>query len=614
MREHLGLRYPTALNPVGRSSWLSLSLALVLSPGCAPTGADSRYFGKTQAPAGQVLRYISGSEPESLDPQIATGQPEARIMMALFDGLTEFDPKTAEPMPAIAERWEVNGDNTAFTFHLRETARWSDGTPITAGDFVYTIRRGLSPQLAARAAYVAYNIEYAQAYNEGGLFVRDATTREFVADPDRPTLRLIVPGDPKARTEFLATRPDLARLPGEAFVPVRAEDIGVEALDEHTLRIRLSSGAPFFLGLLAHQFFRAVPHRTIETYGEAWTDPAHIVTSGPFLLKAWTPYDSVVVVKNPRYWDAVTLDQITFYAVEDITTMMNLYKAGEVDATFNHTVPAAWVDLVRRYDDYMNAPEAGTEYYLINTTRPPMNDARVRRAFNMAIDKVAMAEFKRIAKPLTGVVPEGIFPGYPPPRGDPFDPQRARALLAEAGYTNARGGFDPATFPTASVSVTYNTSETNRQIAEFVQAQWKQHLGLTVLLKNMEFKTVLSVRSRLEYEGVARGGWIGDYVDPYTFLSMFTTAAGDNGTGWSDPTFVRMLEDANRQGDRQTRYDALARAEAFLLEAQPIVPLYTNATNWLKKPYVKGLYPNPVTMHAWKTVRIEHDPAKWSDP
>ena len=349
----------------------------------------------------------------------------------------------------------------------------------------------------------------------------------------------------------------------------------------------------------------------ILTSGRARTGDGEVSGKWTFIPK---PYDSVVVVKNPRYWDAVTLDQITFYAVEEYTTMMNLYKAGEVDATFNHAVPAAWVDQVRQFEDYMDAPEAGTEYYLINITRPPMDDARVRRAFNMAIDKVAMAEFKRTAKPLTGAVPEGIFAGYPPPRGAGFDPQRARALLSEAGYKNASGEYDPAAFPIASVAITYNTNESNRQIAEFVQAQWKQNLGLTVPLKNMEFKTVLNVRARLEYEGVARGGWGGDYVDPFTFLSMFMTAGGDNGTGWTDPIFVRMLDDANREPDHQARYDALARAEAVLLDAQPIIPLYTNATNWLKKPYVKGMYPNPVTIHAWKFVHIEHDPAKWGTP
>jgi len=581
---------------------------------CTRGEADSEYFGKTKPPEGQTLRYISGSEPESLDPQVATGQPEARIHLALFEGLTEYDPKTAEAMPAIAERWDVNADNSEFTFHLRANARWSTGAPITAQDFVYSFRRGLAPELAARAAYLAYYIQYAEAYNEGAVFVRDPTTRQFVMEEDDPSRRLVVPGDPKARERARAASPSLTALRGKEFVPVRAEDIGVEALDDRTLRIRLSQPVPFLLGLLSHQFFRVVPRQPIEAYGDAWTRPEHIVTSGPFLLKAWKPYDKVVVVKNPMYWDRVILDQITFYAVEDLTTMMNLYKAGEVDAVFNHTVPAAWVDSVRHLADYMDAPEAGTEYYVINTTRPPMTDVRVRKAFNMAIDKVALADYKRIAKPLTGVVPEGIFNGYPQPTGDPFDPARARNLLASAGYRDALGRYDPSTFPTADVALTYNSSESNRQIAEFVQAQWKENLGLTIPLQNMEFKTVLSARARLEYSGFARGGWVGDYMDPFTFLGLFESAGGDNGTGWSDPKFARMLDAANRQRDPQLRFAELAKAEAYMLDAQPIIPLYTNATNWMKKPYVGGLYPNPLTMHAWKYAYIEHDPAKWTRP
>jgi oligopeptide transport system substrate-binding protein len=360
-----------------------------------------------------------------------------------------------------------------------------------------------------------------------------------------------------------------------------------------------------------------VPREAVERHGTAWTRPGNIVTSGAYIIQTWQPYDRIIVVRNPHFWDAanVKLDQITFYPTEEATTMMNLYKAGEVDAVYNHIPPAAWVDTLRTKKDYMDKPEIAIEYYMINIQHPPMNDVRVRKAFNMAIDKVALARFKRTVKPLTAFIPEDIFPSYPRPQGDPFDPARARKLLADAGYRNASGDFDPAQFPLDNVELSYNTTESNRQVAEFVQAQWKQNLGLTIPMKNMEWRTYLAARAAREYRGMARAGWVGDYMDPFTFLALFSTIAGDNGTGWFDPKYVDMLNAANRERDSQKRYEKLVEAEKFLLDVQPVIPLFTQATNWVKKPYVKGMYANPVTLHAWKFVYIEHDPSKWDqDP
>jgi len=555
---------PLQVDVAGRLASVAVAACLLATLGCSSTTrADSSpYFGKAEPPEGQTLRYISGSEPESLDPQVSTGQPEARIYLALFEGLTEYHPVTGQVIPAIAERWEPNADNTEFIFHLRQNARWSNGDPITARDFVYSLRRGLSPALAARSAYLAYYIKGAQAYNEG---------------------------------------------------KGRAEDVGIEAVDDYTLKITLATPVPYLTGLVAHQFFRLVPQKAIEKYGDAWTRPENIVTCGAFKVKTWRSYDRLIVVRDPLYWDAATvkLDEITFYPVEDSTTMMNLYKAGEVDGVYNHTVPYAWVDELRPLKDYMDKPENAVEYYMLNTKKPPTNDLRVRRAFNMAIDKRALAVYRRVVKPLTAFTPEGIYPGYPQPKGDPFDPQKARELLAEAGYRDAAGNYDPSKFPIDVMEINYNTSESNKQTAEFVQAQWKQNLKLTVPLKNIEWKTFLDSRAKLQYSGASRAGWVGDYMDPYTFLDLFSTETGDNGTGWSPPEYVAMLRAANTQQDPAKRYALLAKAESFLLAAQPLIPLYTNATDWLKKPYVKGMYANPLTLHAWKFVYIEHDRSKW---
>ena len=310
----------------GRLLRLAAALACAVAlAACSAGSADSLYFGKAEPLAGQHLRYISGSEPESLDPQISSSQPDARIIMALFDGLTEYDPKTAQPIPALATSWEANEDNSVFTFHLRE-AVWSDGTPITADDFVYAIRRGLTPSLAARTAYMAYDIANAQAFNEGAVFARSRATAQFLPDTTNPNERLTLPGDPADREKVLRT-PALAAARDAEFVPVAATDVGVDAVDARTLRIRLRQPVPFVPKLVSHQFFRPVPRKAVEQWGDQWTKPGHMIVSGAFILESWRPYDAMTVKRNPAYWDgaSVRLERITFYPVEDLTTMMNLY-------------------------------------------------------------------------------------------------------------------------------------------------------------------------------------------------------------------------------------------------------------------------------------------------
>ena len=569
---------------------------------CASSSADSGYFGKTEPPPGQVLRYITGSEPQSLDPQVGVSQSDGRIYMALFEGLIIYDPKTMGAFPGLADKWENNDNFTEFTFHLRKNVRFSNGDPITADDFVWSLRRGLDPKFAAEYAYIAYPILYAEGYNSAGSFVRDKAG-QFDLDPATHTRRVVMPG----------AKPEL----GKDFVPIRAEDVGVAAVDPTTIRYTLTQPSPYFLGMMAHQFFMVVHRKTIEKYGNAdWVLPKNIVTSGPFHLTEWVPYDRIVARKDPQYWDAanVQLDEIRFYPAEDTTTMMNLYKSGAVDALENHSVPLPWNDFIRPLKDYQDAPEEGTFYIQINTTRPPMNDVRVRKAFSISIDRAALAKFRRVAKPLNVFIPGGIYPGYPTVKGDTFDPKRAKELLAEAGYRDAAGNFDPTKFPIDKVEYTYNNQDPWRQTAELLQQQWKQNLGLTVALKNMETRTFFTSRNKLEYQGLSRSGWFGDYLDPYTFLSLFQTPTGNNGTGWWEKSYVDKLDEANRTLDPQERYKKMAAAEQQLLDSEAVIPIWVTSTDWMKKPYVKGMYPNSGSMYAWKFVYIEHDASKWNDP
>src|SRR6266404_4360816 len=647
-----------------------LLIASLINAGCAASASNATFFGKTEPPRDNVMRYVSGSEPESLDPAISDGQPEARIYMALYEGLVEYDPKTTAPIPALAERWEVNNDSSELTFHLRHNCRFSNGDPITARDFVYTFQRGLDPKLASRNAALAYYIKYAQAYNESDVFVQDPGTGKFLLaqdfddsknqapktdskaqtippkkrgplssqpvesvaaeyppipedktpDADTPfhqfmhsPERVVLPADEKKRSKIVDVNPKLKdALAGKQFVPVEAKDIGVEAVDDYTLRISLAQSAPFFLSLMPHQFFRVVNRKAIEKFGNAWTLEQNIVTSGPFKLAAWKHYDRVIVERDPMYWDAgnVKLDGIVFYLLVESSTIMNLYKAGEIDAMLNHNVQAPWVNLITPYKDFMDTPEATIEYYQFNCTRAPTSDVRVRKALNMSIDKKAVAAWRH-AKPLTAITPEGIFPGYPQPKGDPFDPEKAKTLLADAGYRDAAGNFDPKKFAQSEVEITINPDGGNIPLAEFMQAQWKQNLGITIPIKVMEQKTSLAARAKLEYKGLFRAGWSADYMDPFTFLGLYYTATGNNGTGWWDAKYVALLDEANSTGDRQKRFELLARAESLALDAQPVLPLMTTSARWMKKPYIKGMYPNPANLYAWKWVYIERDQTKW---
>lgn len=627
-----------------------LSACLVVA-GCTASANNETFFGKTDPPRENVLRYVSGSEPESLDPQIPIGQNEARISMALFEGLTEYDPKSSQPIPALAESWEVNKDWSEVLFHLRHDGRFSNGDPITARDFVYTIRRGVTPSVGARYASLAYPIKYAQAFNEGGVFVFDPNTknylleRDFADDSTAPValssqpdviaseyaatnasitntafhqtmhtpLRLVLPGKEKKRNDLLDKNPKLkAAVAGKQFIPVKGDDIGVEAPDDYTLRISLVQPTPYFISMMPHQFFRALHQKTIDKFGGAWTDAANIVTSGPFKLESWKHYDRIVVVRNSQYWDTahVHLDKIVFYLLADNVTMLSLYKAGELDLTYNHTVPAAWLEVIGHRKDFMDAPEAAIDFYNFNTTSGPTKDVRVRKALNMSLDKKALAAWRHVAA-LTAMTPNGIFPGYPQPKGDPFDPEQAKKLLAEAGYKDSAGNFDPKKFEASEIEMILNPDANNLPYAEFIQAQWKQNLGATIAIRVMENKTFTQAQTNLEYKGISRTGWSADYMDPFTFLSIFYTPKGTNATGWWDPKYVALLDQANRTTDHLERYKLLAQAEQLLLDAQPVIPLTVGTTRLMKKPYVKGVYPNAATLIPWKYAYIERDPSKW---
>ena len=533
---------------------LALALALALSS-CAPAGrdgrADARYFGSVTPPRANVLRFNLGPEPELIDPGLSTGQAESQVTRCLFEGLTGQDAETLQPIPGQAYRWDVSADGRTYTFHLRPGLVWSDGTPLTSADFLWSWRRVLAPRNAARAAALLYAIANAEAYNTGAL-----------ADSAR---------------------------------------VGLAAPDDSTFVVTLHSPTPYFLSLTSYTTFLPVPRHVLERWGRTWAEPEHIVSNGAFRLTEHRPNERLVFARNPRYWDAarVRLDGLVAYTVEDLSTATNLYKAGEIDWNPSGYIPAPFLPSMRPYADYVRGQYQGTYFYSVNVTRKPFDDVRVRRALALAIDREAIARdlLKGTRRAWGRITPEG-YPGYAGPAPIPFDPAEARRLLAAAGYPGGRA------FP--RFTILFNTSEDHRRIGEAVQAMWRRELNVPVELQNQEWGTVQQATTALRYD-VARRSWIGDYLDPNSFLEILRTGNGNNRTGWSDARYDALIDEAARTVDPAARLALLAQAEARALDAAVFLPIYHYTTHELIKPYVRGIHHTALDVHPLTHVWIDRD-------
>jgi ABC-type oligopeptide transport system substrate-binding subunit len=537
--------------------WVALALAAALS-GCAPGGDGAsppsprgpRFFGSVRPPRGDVLRFSNGSEPETIDPALVSGQPDGRLARSLFEGLTTSDPRTLEPRPGQAARWETSADGLTWTFHLRPGLVWSDGVPLTARDFVWSWLRVLRPATAARNAGLLHAIAGAGDFNRGAV-------------PD-------------------------------------SSGVGLAAPDDTTLVVRLERPVPYLLYLAAYPTWLPVPRHAVERWGEAWTRPGHIVSNGAFVLERWRQNDRFELARNPRYRDAahVRLARVVAYTVDDLNTAANLYKAGRLDWNSSGYVPSPFVPYLRGDADFRSAPFQAVYFYSMNVTRRPFDDVRVRRALKLAVDRDAIARdlLKGTRAPWGRLTPEG-YPGYPAPPPLGHDPTRARAELARAGYPRGRG------FP--RISILFNTSEDHRRIAEAVQAMWTKELGLPVELRNMEWGSTLQATNALQYD-VARRSWIGDYLDPSTFLEIMRGGDGNNRTGWSDARYDRLLLAARGEPDPAKRLRLLGEAESLLLSDGPVIPIYHYSSIELVKPYVRGIWSNALDTHPLEDVWIDH--------
>ncbi|MGA2139087.1 MAG: peptide ABC transporter substrate-binding protein [Verrucomicrobiia bacterium] len=503
----------------------------------------------------QILYKSNGSEPQELDPDIVTGVSEYHILMSLFEGLVSEDPHDLHPVPGVAERWDVSPDGTVYTFHLRNNAKWSNGDPVVARDFWESYKRMLAPTLASEYSYMHYVVKNAQAYNEGKI------------------------------TDF--------------------DQVGYKVLDDHTFQVTLENSTPYFLSLLLHHSWFPVHLPTIRKYGDPylrgskWTRVGRFVGNGAFVLAKWRVNDVIVVKKSPTYWDRdrVRLNEIYFLPIESDETEEHAFRAGQVHVT--ETLPLSKIDFYKKnYPDLLHIePYLGTYFYRINVTKPPLNDKRIRRALALTIDRESLvADVLRGGQlPAFCLTPPGTA-GYTCRTQLHEDIAEAKRLLAEAGYPGGKG-LPP-------IELLYNTLEAHRIIAESIQQMWNKSLGIEVHLVNQEWKVYLDSQRTLNYQ-VCRASWIGDYVDPNSFLDMWLTGGGNNETGWSNSQYDQLIAEAARTTDPQQRLEVFQKAEAILLDELPIIPIYFYTHVCAQRPEVKGWYPTILDNHPYKYVYLE---------
>jgi oligopeptide transport system substrate-binding protein len=524
---------------------------VTLLPACKPRATPVERGDREQ-----VLHRGIGPDVGELDPHLATGLAEYNILTALLEGLVTEDPIDLHPSPGVAETWDVSPDGLTYTFHLRANARWSNGDPVTAADFVASYRRVLSPSLKSRSAPLLYILQNAEPFNKGAL-----------ADFSK---------------------------------------VGVVATDAHTLRITLEHPALHFLSMLNNTAFLPVHVSSIEKTGSAtevgnpWARPGTFVGNGPFTLTEWKSGQRIVVQKSSTYWDAahVRLNAIYFHPIESRDAEERAFRAGQLHLT--ESLSPSKIDAYRRdHPDLLRIdPYLGTEFYRINVNRPFLNDRRVRRALALSIDRRMIVEkiLRGGQEPARAFTAPGIG-GYVSAAWIPTDPASARALLADAGYPGGTGA--------PPIELLYNTSESHRAVAEAVQEMWRRELGLEVRLVNQEWKTIQATRGTGDFQ-LLRSVWNPDYLDPFSFLNIWTSSSQNNFTGWSSSDYDQVLFRAARTADTAARNKLLQQAEAILLDDAPFVPIYHYTHVFLIQPSVKGWHSTLLDHHPYKFVYLEN--------
>jgi len=509
----------------------------------------------------QIYHHGNGSEPQGLDPHIVTGVPEHHILISLCEGLTIPNPNPNDIngyMAGTAESWSISDDGTEYIFNINKNAKWSNGEPVTADDFVWSWKRILTASLGSQYPDMLYYLEGAYEYHNG-----------LIDDFDQ---------------------------------------VGVKSIDQHTLQVNLKNPTPFFLGLLSHYSTWPVHKDTVLKFGDIdnrngeWTRPGNFVCNGPFQLKTWELNNKIVVEKNPHYYDAsmVRLNEIHYYPVSNVMTEDRMFRAGQLHLT--STLPSQKCPIyIEENPNLRIDPYMGTYFYRINTENEVLKDVKVRKALAYSIDRQLLVD--KVTKcgqiPAYSFTPPGTN-GYQPTTEIPFDPVLAKSLLEEAGFSSEN--------PFPKLEILFNTNEDHRKLALAVQQMWQINLGIEVELVNQDWKVYLNREMIGDFQ-ISRAGWIGDYEDPNTFLDLMRPNRGNNKTGWENMEYDALVKKANTINNQAERYELLYKAEEILIENMPVIPLYTYVRAYQLSSDVKGFNPHILDHHHPKFIYLERD---WS--
>lgn len=517
--------------------------------------------GQAKAPAGQrtssterkILRVNNQTEPGSLHPGKAQGTHDSWIIEHVMEGLTKKSPD-GKVVPGMAQEWKISDDGLTYTFTLQDDIKWTNGDPVTAQDFEYAWKYALAPSTASEYAYQLYYLKGAEAFN---------TSTEK---------------DPKKLKALEAA-------------------VGVKALEDKTLEVQLVKPTPYFIELQSFYTYLPVNKKVQEANPNWANEPSTYVSNGVFKISEWKHKESIKIVKSDSYYDKgkIKLDEIDFAMIEDENTAYQMYKSGDMDVAY--PLPTDVIAQLKAVKDpeFVIAPDLATYFYRFNTTKKPFNNKKVRKALSMAIDRQAIVDnvTQGGQKPAFSYTPPGILDvkgDYQQNTGDLFkyDAAQAKKLLSE-------GLKEVGMHKMPVVTITYNTMDAHKKIAEAIQEMWRKNLGIEVKLENVEFQVKIDREHKLDYD-ISRSGWIGDYVDPMTFLDMFESKSQQNDTGWKNSQYDALIQKAKSTMDTAARMKELHEAEKIFIDEMPIAPIYFYTKPYQAKSYVKGIF-SPVNRY-----------------
>lgn len=587
--------------------------------------------------------YAIGDEIKTLDPAQMAWNEDIRMALSLWEGLTTYDPRTTEPRPGVAYLPpQISDDQRTYVFTLRPEARWSNGDPVTAQDFIYGWRRAMEPGTAADYVFLVADTlagaaDYTRWRNEAVCtlgILRDLTHNKPIASEDRQfidALGLYPPGEenPSWPTIAATFRQDHLGQMNRRF-----EQVGLRALDDHHLEVRLARPTAYLLDLMAFSTFLPIHRPSLEklrsdnpdvgeltlwAYDPQWIKPDYhrrgypgLVTNGPFRITGWEFKRYIRLEKNPYYWDQknVPLNSILARIMPEPSTAFLAYERGEVQ----------WINELTRLDfapkliaqaqaglrnDIHLHPAYGTYFYFLNCkphlqdgSPNPLADPKLRMALNLAIDKQALVE--KVSQlgnpPAPNFIPPGSIVGYQSPTGPGFNTPQAQTLLAEAGYPGGNG--------LRPLEILYNTGFGHERYAQAIAEMWQKNLGIQVSLIGKELKSYDEDRKNQRFM-VCRGSWYGDYMDPTTFLDMMVTGNGNNDSAFSYGPYDDLMKQASQTADPAKRLAILSQTEALLNHEQmPILPLYYYVNLGAFRLDVRGIYENARNMHPFKTIAV----------